>query len=157
MSAIMSTSHVTAEITLTSFHPSSVGGGVLIGRDAKAVLRRAILSPHVAPRNPEDGETWRVTGVEEAHQIYGPQIQALVALPLLPSGRTIVRYLATNRRFAGIGWKTAGRLWDALGERLYDALAGKDLPLLADVIGPDRAVEVVQGFGLLAEEVEVWD
>ena len=156
MSAIMSTSHVTAEITLTSFHPSSVGGGVLIGRDAKAVLRRAILSPHVAPRNPEDGETWRVTGVEEAHQIYGPQIQALVALPLLPSGRTIVRYLATNRRFAGIGWKTAGRLWDALGERLYDALAGKDLPLLADVIGPDRAVEVVQGFGLLAEEVEVF-
>lgn len=156
MSAIMSTPHVTAEITLTSFHPSPVGGGVLIGRDPRDELRRTVLSPHVAPRDPEDGETWRITGVEEAHERYGIQIHASVALPLLPSGRTIVRYLATNRRFAGIGWKTAGRLWDALGERLYDALARNDLPLLADVIGPDRAVEVVQGFGLLAEEIEVF-
>ncbi len=156
MSAIMISPHVTAEITLTSFHPSPVGGGVLIGRDAGSELRRAILSPHVAPRDPQDGETWRVTGVEEAHERYGPQIQASVALPLLPSGRTIIRYLATNRRFAGIGWKTASRLWDVLGEHLYDALAGNDVRMLAEVIGPDRAVEVAQGFGLLAEEVEVF-
>ena len=113
MSAIISMPRVKAEITLTSFHPSPVGGGVLIGRDPQAELRRVVLSPHMAPRNPEDEETWRITAVEEAHERYGIQIHASVALPLLPSlpsGRTIVRYLATNRRFAGIGWKTTGRL-----------------------------------------------
>ena len=146
----------TDEITVTSFHASPLGGGILIGRGKSARLRRAVLSPEVATRDPDRGETWRVTGPEREHPDYGRQIHADVALPLMPTGRTIVRYLATNPRFEGIGWRTANRLWEALQGRLYDAVAGGDVEAVACVIGAERAVRVVQGFGLLTEEVEVF-
>jgi exodeoxyribonuclease V alpha subunit len=148
--------HATAEITATSFHASPVGGGILIGRDGSGVLRRAVITPQALPRDPNPGETWRVTGEERDHAEYGRQLHAEVALPLLPSGRTFVRFLATNPRFPGIGWKTANRLWGALGERLYDIVAAGDVATIAGVIGPELAVGVVQGFGLLADEVEVF-
>lgn len=146
----------TDEITATSFHASPIGGGVLIGRNKSNRLRRAVLSPEVATRDPDPGETWRITGPEHEHPEYGWQIHASVALPLLPTGRTIIRYLATSPRCEGIGWRTANRLWEALGGRLYDAVAGGDVESIARVIGAERAVRVVQGFGLLAEEVEVF-
>jgi exodeoxyribonuclease V alpha subunit len=147
---------VTDEITATSFHASPLGGGVLIGRGKSSRMRRAVLSPEVATRDPEPGETWRVTGPEHEHPEYGWQIHASVALPLLPTGRTIIRYLATSPRFEGIGWRTANRLWETLDGRLYDAVAGGDVGSIARVIGAERAVCVIQGFGLLAEEVEVF-
>ncbi len=148
--------HGTAEITATSFHPSPVGGGILIGRDQRGELLRAVITPQALPRDPNPGETWRVTGEERDHAEYGRQLHADVALPLLPSGRTFVRFLATNPRFPGIGWKTANRLWSTLGERLYDIVAARDVATIAGVIGPELAVGVVQGFGLLADEVEVF-
>lgn len=146
----------TDELTVTSFHASPLGGGVLIGRGKSSRLRRAMLSPEVATRDPGPGETWRVTGPEREHPEYGWQIHANVALPLLPTGRTIIRYLATNSRFEGIGWRTANRLWEAMQGRLYDAVADGDVEAIAGVIGAERAVRVVQGFGLLAEEVEIF-
>ena len=148
--------HATAEITATSFHASPVGGGILIGRDERGELLRAVITPQALPRDPKPGETWRVTGEQREHADYGRQLHADVALPLLPSGRTFVRFLATNPRFPGIGWKTANRLWGALGERLYDVVAAGDTATIAGVIGPELAVGVVQGFGLLADEVEVF-
>lgn len=148
--------HASAEITATSFHASPVGGGILIGRDPRGELLRAVITPQALPRDPNPGETWRVTGEERDHPEYGKQLHADVALLLLPSGRTFVRFLATNPRFPGIGWKTANRLWGALGERLYDIVAAKDLATISDVVGPEFAVAVVQGFGLLADEVEVF-
>lgn len=147
---------VTAEIAVTSFHPSPVGGGILIGRDVDGTLRRAVLPTGLAGREPQTGETWRITGPERRHSEYGLQILASVALPLLPTGRAIVRYLATNSRFEGIGWATAAKLWDALGDRLYDAVREGDVAGIAAVVGSERAVAVVQGFGLLADEVEVF-
>jgi len=137
----------TAEITATSFHASPSGGGILIGRDERGALRRAVIGSSICTRPPQPGETWRVTGRERAHLEYGLQIYATVALPLLPSGRGIIRYLATNKRFVGIGWATATRLWDKLGDRLYEAIRERDLRAIAEVIGPERAVSVVQGFG----------
>lgn len=147
---------LSAELVVTSFHPSPVGGGILLGRDGQGRLRRALIPAGTAGRSPQDGETWRVTGPERTHAEYGPQLHAEVALPLLPTGSSIVRFLATNRRFEGVGWKTAGRLWDALGEQLYDALARRELVVLAEIVGPERAVRIAEGFGLLAEEVEVF-
>lgn len=147
----------TAEITATSFYASPAGGGVLIGRDERGALRRAVIGAAAMTRDPAPGETWRVTGAERAHIEYGLQIHARVALPLLPTGRAVVRYLATNTRFPGIGWATATRLWDTLGERLYAAIRQRDLRAVAEVIGAERAVAVVQGFGMLAEETEVFE
>ncbi|NYZ13377.1 AAA family ATPase [Azospirillum sp. RWY-5-1] len=64
--------------------------------------------------------------------------------------------MATNRRFTGIGWATAKRLWATFGERLYDLIRYRDYRALADAVGPDSAVTIIEGFGLLAEEVEVF-
>lgn len=146
----------TDEIAATSFHPSPIGGGVLIGRGADGQLRRVVIATGTAARDPQPGETWRVTGPSRTHPEFGVQIHARVSLPLLPSGRTIVRYLATNVRLPGVGWKTADRLWSTLGERLYDVVGSGDVDAIARVIGAERAISVVTGFGLLADEVEVF-
>ncbi|MEO3430146.1 AAA family ATPase [Pelagibius sp. CAU 1746] len=147
---------VSAELTVTSFHASPVGGGILIGRGDAGCLRRAVIPGAALGRPPQPGERWRVTGFENAHEEFGPQICARLALPLLPSGKALIRYLATGRQFEGIGWATASRLWDIVGERLYDAIKRRDHALLAEVVGPQRAVAIVDGFGLLSEEVEVF-
>ena len=147
---------VTAEIAVTSFHGSPAGGGILIGRDESGSLRRAVVPSSTSLREPETGEVWRITGPERLHPEYGLQIQSKVALPLLPAGQTIIRYLATNRRFEGVGWATATRLWENLGEGLYAAIMRQDFTRIAAVVGPDKAVQIVQGFGLMADEIEVF-
>jgi exodeoxyribonuclease V alpha subunit len=147
---------VTAAITVTSFHHGIGGGGILIGRDEDNALRRAIVPAFLAARPPEPGETWRVTGPETLHKEYGDQIAARVALPLRPSGRAIIRYLATNRRFEGVGWATATRLWEQLGSDLYRAIGERDFAPIAGIAGPQRAIAIIDGFGLLSEEIEVF-
>ncbi|RUW66141.1 DUF2075 domain-containing protein, partial [Mesorhizobium sp. M4B.F.Ca.ET.049.02.1.2] len=64
--------------------------------------------------------------------------------------------MATDKRFAGVGWATAERLWSAFGQSLYAAIRERDLKSLAAVVGPERAVAIVEGFGLLADEVEIY-
>lgn len=151
---------VTLEIEVTSFHPSPLGGGIMIGRDlraeAAADLMRVVMDSQVTVREPRPGEVWRATGSERTHPHFGLQIHAAVALPLIPEGRAIVRYLATSEKFAGIGWKTANRLWDQMGESLYSAIRKRDYAALAQIVGMERAVAIVQEFGLLADEVEVF-
>lgn len=146
----------TDEVCLTSFHASPVGGGVAIGRGASGRLIRAVIGTGMAARDPLPGETWRFTGPGRMHQEHGWQIHATVALPLMPLGRTLVRYLATNARFPGVGWKTADRLWSEFGDHLHDLLRDRDVNALAEIIGAERAVSIVEGFGLFAEEVEVF-
>jgi exodeoxyribonuclease V alpha subunit len=75
----------------------------------------------------------------------------------MPSGRAIVRHLATDKRFSGVGWATAERLWSAFGDSLYAAIRSRDLKSLAAVVGPGQAVAIVDGFGLLADEVEIYE
>ena len=145
---------VTAEIVVTSFHPSPIGGGITVGRDTDGELHTVLTPLAVLARDPEPGESWRVTGYMRSGD-RGPLLQASVALPLLPTGGTLVRFLATNRTIRGVGWKTARYLFETFGERLYDVLVAGDANTLAKVVGVDRAAEIVQGFGMLADEVEV--
>ena len=63
-----------------------------------------------------------------------------------PSGAHIVEYLARNPRFAGIGKITAERLWETFGDALFEVLDEGDTTALADVIGPQRANMLVQGW-----------
>jgi exodeoxyribonuclease V alpha subunit len=146
-----------AEIAITSVHHSSLGGCVVIGRDETNSLRRGVMPAKVLPRAPEVGETWRITGAERAHVDYGLQIHAVVALPLLPRGRAIVRFLAVDRRFPGVGWASATRLWDKLGDNLYREIRDRKLAELAEIVGPERAVAIIHGFALLADEVAVFE
>ncbi|WP_339073353.1 AAA family ATPase [Sinorhizobium meliloti] len=144
------------ELSITSVHASRFGDHVIIGRDGTEQLRRALVLSKRSPRDPAVGETWRVTGSIQLHPEYGPQLHAEVALPLVTKGRAIIRHLATDKRFVGIGWATAEKVWDRFGESIYDIIRDRDLRALADVVGADRAIAIVDGFGMLAEEVEIF-
>lgn len=144
------------ELSITSVHASRFGDHVIIGRDETAQLRRALVLSKRSPRDPAVGETWRVTGPIQLHPEYGQQLHAEVALPLVSKGRAIIRHLATDKRFVGIGWATAEKVWERFGETIYDIIRDRDLRALADVVGADRAISIVDGFGMLAEEVEIF-
>lgn len=74
------------------------------------------------------------------------------------AGSTIVRHLAEDPAFEGIGYATAAKLWKAMGEGLYAALGNGDVACLAEVIGPDRAERLAGAWReKLAEgDVVVW-
>ncbi|HVI90617.1 MAG TPA: AAA family ATPase [Dongiaceae bacterium] len=146
----------TLELAITSFHPGRTGG-VIIGKDSSTDTMVRALAPHQAmSRHPAVGETWRLIGTMQAHPDFGLQLHVRFSLPLLPQGRALIRYLATNPSFEGIGWGLAKRLWDALGDRLYEVIKARDPASLAPVIGADLAVRLVDQFGMFAEEVEVF-
>ncbi|TCR65769.1 AAA family ATPase [Rhizobium sp. BK376] len=144
------------ELSITSVHASRFGDHVIIGRDETEQLRRALVPSKRSPRDPAVGETWRVTGWIQLHPEYGPQLHAEVALPLVTKGRAIIRHLASDKRFVGIGWATAEKVWERFGESIYDIIRDRDLKALAEVVGADRAIAIVDGFGMLAEEVEIF-
>ncbi len=144
------------EMSVTSMHRSGYGDMILIGRDPTGALRRAVVPGRVVPRDPSVGEWWRLTGIVRVHPAYEEQLHVHLALPLMPRGRALVRYLATDKRFIGVGWATAEKLWAALGEEIYGIIQSRDLGRLAAVVGADKAVSITDGFGLLAVEIEVF-
>ncbi len=150
-------SDVSIEVAVTSFHPGPSGGGILIGWPAGDRTRpaRARLADEVMGRPPRPGETWRVTGALVDDPVHGPQIAADVAMPLMPNGAGVVRWIASNKAIPGVGPRTAQRLWDAFGDGLYDRLRGGDTAVIADVVGPDAAFDVVNAFSGLRHEVDV--
>ena len=99
--------HANTELTVTSFHPSPIGGGILIGNDERRVSRRVRIAVDVATRQPKAGEAWRVSGPLMMDEVYGEQIHAHVALPLIPRRQGIVRWIATNKAIVGVGTATA--------------------------------------------------
>jgi exodeoxyribonuclease V alpha subunit len=73
-------------------------------------------------------------------------------------GATIVRHLAEDPAFAGIGYATASKLWKAFGDKLYAVLGGGDAGCLTDLLGRERAEALVRAWKeKLAEgDVVVW-
>jgi exodeoxyribonuclease V alpha subunit len=55
----------------------------------------------------------------------------------------IVRHLAENPAFVGIGYATAGRLAAALGDDLARSLADGDLDALIPILGAERSETLV--------------
>ncbi|MEY9185043.1 exodeoxyribonuclease V alpha subunit [Bradyrhizobium sp. USDA 326] len=74
------------------------------------------------------------------------------------SGDTIVRHLAEDPAFEGIGYATAAKLWKAFGAELYALLGNGDVGRLRDVLSEDRAERLVLAWKeKLAEgDVVVW-
>jgi exodeoxyribonuclease V alpha subunit len=75
-----------------------------------------------------------------------------------PAGATIVRHLAEDPAFEGIGYATAAKLWEAFGQRLYSVLGNGDVRRLTPVLGAERAEALAQAWKeKLAEgDVVVW-
>lgn len=74
------------------------------------------------------------------------------------SGDTIVRHLAEEPAFEGIGIATASKLWKTFGAELYAMLGSGDVARLSEVLGEDRAGRLVLAWKeKLAEgDVVVW-
>lgn len=147
----------TAEVSLSSYHPGHRGSGIAVGRDEDGELFRVLISHDVLSRAPAVGETWRFTGNVEKHEIYGDQLVAAIALPLIPRGEMLVRFLALNKAIPGVGWKTAEHIWATFGAETYDILKNRDQIKLADLVGHEIAGRIFSAFGLLAIEVEVFE
>ena len=133
----------TVRVQVTSFHPGSLGGGVLIGRDvdgSNGSLVRARIAAAVLPRAPVEGEFWRVTGAVERHPVEDlrsgqtemlDHVAAAWAGPIAPKGDAIRRWIARHPGIKGVGDGYAERLWDAHGPKLYDMLRQRDVGALA--------------------------
>lgn len=74
------------------------------------------------------------------------------------SGATLVRHLADDPDFRGIGYATAGKLWTAFGQDLYSILGNGDPEPLTELLGAERAESLVRTWQeKLAEgDVVVW-
>ncbi|WP_407165984.1 helix-hairpin-helix domain-containing protein [Bradyrhizobium sp. ORS 111] len=74
------------------------------------------------------------------------------------SGEIIVRHLAEDPAFEGVGYATAAKLWKAFGDELYALLGNGDIARLTEVLGADRAERLALAWReKLAEgDVVVW-
>lgn len=142
-------------LTVTSFSAGPYGGGIVHGSDDTGRHWDVVVGRGRAARDPASGERWRFVG--ELHAaISGNRLLAARALPMLPTGGGLVRYLAENPHIAGVGSAYAQRLWERFGERLYAILRDRDVSALQTVVGPILAHNIVLGWGLYTEDVETF-
>lgn len=67
----------------------------------------------------------------------------------------VVRYLATNPAFVGVGVARASALWDAFGEDLYRVLGSGEVERLAPVLGEELAERLALAWGERLAEADV--
>ena len=101
----------------------------------------------------QTGQWWKVSGEASersldvnGYRVSEWQIDAANALLMRPSGEHIVSFIADNPAFEGIGQVKSRRLWDALGAKLYESLDAADVDLLATVLTPESAIQVVSAW-----------
>ena len=107
------------------------------------------VDEHIRP-----GQWWRILGDTETFK-GTPQIAATEALLLRPSGEHIVDLLAGDRlRFPGIGVNYAWKLWDKLGNRLYELLEARNDVDLCTVM---RQLKIPKAEEASAALIEGWE
>lgn len=101
----------------------------------------------------EQGQWWRLAGkpVPTEYEVDGFRVveHRLIATDaelLRPSGEHIVQLLATSPAFPGIGEVKARRLWERLGESLYESLDEADADTLTGVVGAELAQVLLAGW-----------
>lgn len=156
-------STVTLRVTgVRSQNPRGFGGaiftGVPVGRDGSVVdagsyfvvkaNRKTLGAARV-----ERGQWWNVSGpvVERRTSVDGfelleLQVEAETANLAMPSGEHVVRFIADNPAFEGIGIVKARRLWERFGDRLYDLLDASNSNALEDVLTHDAAQRLVEAW-----------
>lgn len=162
------TASLTLRVTrIRKQNPRGFGGAIFTGlqidrdgavRDATSyVVVRAsarVLASVVA----EQGQWWEVTGdlhtrplEVNGYRLMEQQMEATRATLLRPSGEHIVRLMAENPAFEGIGYVKARRLWETFGERLYQILDDADVEALSMLLTPDSARKVIAAWSLYGE------
>jgi exodeoxyribonuclease V alpha subunit len=97
---------------------------------------------------PAVGDVWEVRGRTETYK-GEPQIRCTDAVRCRPSGNNFVSFIAAGARFQGIGPVTAQRLWDALGERVYEVLDGRQVEELRDLLPRDLSNSLLDEWAAL--------
>jgi exodeoxyribonuclease V alpha subunit len=90
------------------------------------------------------GDLWRLQGQMAEYQGQ-PQFHAAVAVLVRPYGRNMVATLA-GKRFPGVGKQKAQALWERFGAGLRDVLEEDDLERLTEVVTPETAKVLLQGW-----------
>lgn len=101
---------------------TQAGGAIFTGENPDGRAVRVIASPKALPRVPCGGETWQVEGNFAVHPEHGLQLRASRCTYRLPQGRLLVRYLADNPAFQGIGETKALKLYAHFGDDLLAVL-----------------------------------
>lgn len=98
----------------------------------------------------QTGQWWKVVGTPssrvqdiDGYRITETQVDATEALLLRPSGEHIVGFLADNPEFKGIGRVKARRIWDGLGDKIYDVLDNGDVATLSGFLSKESAEQVI--------------
>lgn len=148
--------------SIRSFNPKGFGGCIFTGKpiddqgnvqDAAAyyvVKANGIVLGGVTV---QPGQWWKVSGVAEERilnvngfEVSEWQIDASVAVLTRPSGEYIVSFIADSPAFEGIGQVKARKLWDSLGQGLYDALDSADMATLTTVLSPESAAQALKAW-----------
>ena len=134
----------------------SRGGSIFNAVAVDGRKHRFVADAKVMPRPPRTGETWEINGVIRKDDTHGPQVIADKAILCKPSGRLIIRTISGSKLFPDIGEVGAKKLWDHLGESLYEYLAeGKPEPFV-EIIGPVLAQVLINGWQELDAEAETY-
>ncbi|ALL71301.1 RecD-like DNA helicase YrrC (plasmid) [Paraburkholderia caribensis MBA4] len=104
----------------------------------------------------QPGQWWQVTGVASRKRYVNAtgfevtedhiEVKPGEALMMMPSGLHIVDYLVRNPRFEGVGQVTAQRLWETFESELFSVLDEGDYQALADVVTPQKARVLIEGW-----------
>jgi exodeoxyribonuclease V alpha subunit len=141
-----------------------LGGCIFTGRtiddvgnvlDAKSYYVVKVGNKLLGPARVQVGQWWRVSGESSrydrdinGYRVTEWQIVAQDVSLLQLSGEHIVSFMAESEEFQGIGLVKARKLWDTFGESLYGFLDQGDATTLAEVLGEDRAKQVVSAWAI---------
>lgn len=136
---------------------ATVIAGLAIDEDGRIVAGTtryaATIPAALATIDADQGQWWRLTGepkpVEftvDGYRVIEHQFVAQTAQLLRPSGEHIIQLLSTSPAFPGVGQVKARRLWETLGEALYDSLDNADRATLAVVVGDELAQALLTGW-----------
>ena len=142
-------------LTVSQVWPGPKGGAVFRGKDPEGATHKVVASEKVISRLPKPGESWRVQGEPQTHPKWGLQLEASLAVPVVPEGEHLRRFLTGNRAFQGVGEVRARKLWEKFGNGLVAVLDAKDTRSLAEVIGEEVARTLVQAWEEARAEARV--
>ncbi|NMF87457.1 AAA family ATPase [Aromatoleum petrolei] len=136
---------------------ATVFSGLAIDEEGRLVAgapRYAVTLPsRRAVAEVEQGQWWRLTGkavpteyAVDGYRVIEHRITATDAELRRPCGEHIIQLLSTSPAFPGIGEVKARRLWERLGESLYDSLDQADADTLAGVVGAELAQGLLAGW-----------
>ncbi|QGZ60525.1 ATP-dependent DNA helicase [Paraburkholderia acidisoli] len=154
---------VTLRVTgVRSQNPRGFGGAIFTGvpidatgsvPDTRAYVVIKATRTALGTTRVERGQWWHVSGpvterrvVVDGFELLERQVEAAVVHLAMPAGEHIIKYIADNPAFEGLGSVKARRLWERFGERLYSILDAGDASTLVDVLTDDAAQTLVNAW-----------